>query len=867
MSRKTTVPRRRPFRLLPLACLASVLAHADSGVGVDTWRANKLDPTGGKAGEACDARGTTWLSPLQHRTPTGNLYDCPAQPPQTHEIGDWLYYGDLQLGYIGTGDQRYALWNRYADWRSDQPILGLLDVHAERPSDGSYAEVRGSRISAEDQYFQALYARAGAYKAEVFQRNVPNLLSTNARPLWNGVGTDKLTLPGSLVPGSSTPAQVAAVSAATPRQTLRVTREKQGFNLSTYLTPRWTAYVDATDEERKGARPYGGPFMEPWPPSTGAMTETVKPIDDSTINLNAGLRYVDPVWRADLGYSGSFYRDKYRSYSFQQPFFIPTNAPAGSLAPLLTQGQMSTEPDNDYHNLHGMLTRVLPMRGELSLTLSDVRMKQNDTLIAPTNCEGYLGWGVPGNGTSFEPSDVGPQNPRLLSCSQWNTTAALSQPTADVSMHNTLAELKLAFQPHDSLSLNGGLKYYRQDYDNDYLAYNPLNGNYGYVAENGAPWRTIGITLGMVNGAFPASGVMNSRVRPLLLSMDEYNAWGGATWKLSERDTLGLVYNLDRYEPTHRERERVDDDSVKATWVHRQRDWLTLRVNYTYLQQSGSLYESDATGYAFAQSLPAFQLAYPSFVAGPETVAELRKYDVGDRTQNKIDVMATVAARDDLTVSASLRGDWNVYSGTLIGRQGYHTWAAQLSSEWTPTPTDRVSAYVALDHSTLSVAGVSGGPGNGASCAHLGCPFYSADRRWWQSDRERNYSAGAGFSHRFARATIDAQWNYLYARGNLGYSAASAAALVYPDEWATMGQGMPATTYRVHSLTIGVSVPISERVDLRLFEYYELGRVNDWHYAGFDQGYVVPNQNTLYTDGGPQSYRQNLVGLLLTLHL
>lgn len=847
--------------------MASFLAHADSGVGIDTWRANQLDPTGGKAGEACDARGTTWLSPLQHRSPTGNLYDCPAQPAQTHALGDWLYYGDLQLGYVGTGDQRYALWNRYADWRSDQPILGLLDVHAERPSDGSYAEVRGSRISEEDQYFQALYARAGAYKAEVFLRNVPNLLSTNARPIWNGVGTDTLTLPESLTPGSSTPTQVAAVSAATPRRTLRVTREKQGFNLSAYLTPRWTAYLDATDEERKGARPYGGPFMEPWPPSIGAMTETVKPIDDSTINLNAGLRYVDPAWRADLGYSGSFYRDKYRSYSFQQPFFIPTNAPAGGLAPLLTQGQMSTEPDNDYHNLHGMLTRILPMRGELSLTFSDVRMKQNDTLIAPTNCEGYLGWGVPGNGTSFEPSDVGPQNPRLLPCSQWNTTAALSQPTADVSLHNTLAELKLAFQPRDSFSLNGGLKYYRQNYDNDYLAYNPLNGNYGYIAENGAPWRTIGITLGMVNGAFPAGGVMNSRVRPLLLSMDEYNAWGGATWKLSERDTLSLVYNLDRYEPTHRERERIDDDSVKATWVHRQRDWLTLRVNYTYLRQSGSLYDGDATGYAFAQALPAFRQAYPNFVAGPETVAQLRKYDIGDRAQNKIDVMATMAAGDDLTVSASLRGDWNVHSGTLIGRQGYRTWAAQLSSEWTPSPTDRVSAYVAVDRSTLSVAGVSGGPGNGATCADLGCPFYSDDRRWWQSDRERNYSAGAGFSHRFARATIDAQWNYLYARGNLGYSAASAAALVYPDEWATMGDGMPATTYRVHSLTIGVSVPITERVDLRLFEYYELGRVDDWHYAGFDRSYVVPNQNTLYTDGGPQSYRQNLVGLLLTLHL
>lgn len=860
--------RHPALRLLTLACcISAALAHADSGIGVDTWRGNKLDPTGGMSSEACDERGTTWLSSLQRRTPTGNLYDCPSAPPVAHEHGDWLYYGILQLGYIGTGDQPHALWNRYSDWRDDRPALGVLDEHAERPSDGSYAEVRGSRISEEDQYFQALYARAGAYKAQVFVRNVPNILSTNAKPLWNGVNTGALTLPDSLVPGTNTPAQAAAASAATPMRTLKVAREKQGFNLSLFLTPHWSAYVDATYEERKGGRPYGGPFMEPWPPNLGAMTETVKPINDSTINLNGGLRYVDAIWRADIGYSGSFYRDKYLSYSFEQPFFIPTNAPAGSVAPLLTQGQMSTEPDNDYHNLHGQLTRILPMNGELSLTFSDVLMRQDDTLIPPTNCQGYLGWGVPANGTAFEPSDVGPANPRLLPCSQWNTVAALSQPTADVSMHNTLAELKLVLQPRSAVSINGGIKYYRQSYGNDYLAYNPLNGDYGYIAENGAPWRTIGLTLGMVNGAFPSSGVMNSRVRPFLLSLEEYNAWAGATWKVSDRSSLSLVYNFDQYKPTHRERNRVDDNGLKVAWVDRRLDWLTLRVNYAYLKQNGSLYDADASGYAYAQSLPAFIRAYPNFVAAPETVAQLRKYDIGDRTENKIDLMATIAPRSDLTVSASLRGDWNTYSGALIGRQGYRTQSAQLSSEWTLTPTDSLSAFVAADRSTLTVAGVTGGPGNGPSCATLGCPFYAYDRRWWQADRERNYYAGMTLLHRFGRVTLDAGWNHLYARGNLRYGAASAAALVYPDEFATMGGGMPPSTYRVDSMTVGINMPINDRVSLRLFDYYERGRVNDWHYAGFEQTYVVPNQNTLYVDGGPQSYDQNLIGLLIRIVL
>ncbi len=39
---------------------------------------------------------------------------------------------------------------------------------------------------------------------------------------------------------------------------------------------------------------------------------------------------------------------------------------------------MSMEPNNDYHNLHGTLTRVTPMNGELSLTVSEVLMTQRD---------------------------------------------------------------------------------------------------------------------------------------------------------------------------------------------------------------------------------------------------------------------------------------------------------------------------------------------------------------------------------------------------------------------------------------------------------------------------------------------------------
>jgi hypothetical protein len=849
--------------IVSMLLLMSAIAWADSGVGVDTWRGNVLDPTGGQASQACDADGTSWLSPLEHRSPTGNLYDCPPESPLEHVLGPWAYYGVLELGYVNTGDDRYALWNRYSDWKANQGV-GLLDLHFERPSDGSYAEIRGSRVDDDDQYYQAVYGEAGAYKVQAFIRDMPNILSTDARPIWNGVGSNVLTLPHSLTPGESTSAQVAAVSAATPVQTLGVTRKKEGFNLSGYLTPHWTGYLDVTHERREGDRPYGGSFGEDWSPNIGAILETVKPIDDATINLNTGMRYAGSLWRADFGYSGSYYRDQYLSYSFQQPFYIPSEGlPSGAIAPPLTVGQMSMEPNNNYHNLHGTLTRITPMNGEASFTVSEVLMTQRDTLIAPTNCQGFLGFGTPTAGsTQLGPQNVGPQNPGLVPCSQWNTPAALSQSSADVNMHNTLAQMTLVLRPRGDLDVNAGLKFYRQAYYNDYLAYNPSNGDYGYIAENGAYLHEYGFPLAFSSGAFPANAIIDDdRVRPFLLSMDDTNANAGLTWKFSERDRLGFVYTLDDYRPTSRERDHVDDNSIKLTWVDKTLKGFSFRANYTFLKQTGSIYNNDVYDYSFLAAVPGFSQAYPNFMAPPDTVSQLRVYDIANRSENKVDLMSAFAPRDDLTITASFRGDWNTYPAQL-GRQGYNTHAAQISTDWVPAVSDSISAYIGYDDSTMHQSSIASS--SAPVCANLGCPYYPLANQWWSTDHERNYSAGVTARHRIDRVTFDMAWSYIYSRGTLDYSAASAGAFVYASEFSPTGS-FPAMTYRVNSVTVGATIQLAESVSLRVYDKYENGEIADWQYNGFTQGLVTGN--TLYTDGGPQGYTENLVGILVSVKL
>ena len=848
--------RGRKFRLAPAIALllAPALGWGDSGVGVDTWRANKLDPTGGQATEALDPNGTSWLEPGQHRSPTGNLYGTPPDEPHPEHLSVWLIYGTFDVGYLHTSGAKTALYDRYARWPTDGPAFDF-DINAERPSDGSYAEVRGSRISAEDQYYQAVYGKAGSFKVEAFVRDMPNLLSTDARSIFNGVGTNNLTLAGGLVPGGSTPTQVAAVSAAAPVTSLGIERNKQGIALSAYLTPKWTVYLNASDEERRGDRPYGGPFFFNFQAIGGAIEETVKPIDDNTVNITAGARYAGSEWRFDIGYSGSVYRDRYLAYTFQQPFALGPPFLAGGTTAPISQGQMSMEPDNEYHNLHAAATHTLPLNGEASLTAGAGEMRQNDSLIAPTNCQGVFG--ISTNGTF----DVGPSNPQLFPCDQWNTTAALSQQTANMLIVTNLLQGSIVLQPTGAVSVRAGAKYYREDYRNQYVMYNPQNGDHGYVAENGAQAGIAPGDPGFWN-AVTYPNATDTQVESIPYSWRNIEAFAGADWKFAPHDSLGLTYTHDHYDPAHREVSYVDDNTVKLNWTDKNLNWLTLRFNYTYLKQSGSVYNSDPYAFAFFQNLPGFVPADATITAW--TVDAQRKYDISDRNEHKIDLMATLMPRPDMTLTASVRGDWNQYP-TEIGRQGYNSMASTLQWEWQFQALSSLSMWVGYDRSSMHLSNINDAAFDTPDDT-LGGTTYPLVNRWWASDKQRNWSGGASLTHHFGPARLDFDWNYLSSRGITAYSYASPGALTYGDDTvAQSGSQFPAMTYVVNSLAMSFTVPLSDRASLRLYDYYEHGQISDWHYAGFGNTLVYGSR--AYTDAGPQGYNTNVVGLFVNVKL
>src|SRR5690606_9523383 len=446
--------KRERKTVLQLSLLSAALFAApavlaqDSGLGTDLQFGNAFDPSGGTAVLGCDPDGATWLTAQRKRTPTGFLYPCPPAWPAFAGDGDWHHRGSVTLGYLGVwGDENNMDWRRFSNW--DDGVYVGADLRFEKAADGRYFDLRASRIADDSQYVRAVFGRAGKYRVQAFARSQPNVTSGNARSIWNGVGSNHLTLKDGLVPAGSTSAQVAAVSAAQPERLLTVVRQKQGVGITYMFDRRWTAYANASHESREGARAFGGPVFFNYPfANNGGIYEIPRPVDDSTLNFNGGVRFAGNVWRMDFSYSGSFFRHANAAFDYEVPFGLSPVVP-GLVSPALTSGQFSYEPDNDYHHLRASFSRRTAWNGDFSLTASGGRMRQNDRIVAPMTCQGQFGIaGIPG---------------ALFDCTDWNTSASLSRERADLGIDTQMVDARVVLQPSSKVTWRANAKYQRED--------------------------------------------------------------------------------------------------------------------------------------------------------------------------------------------------------------------------------------------------------------------------------------------------------------------------------------------------------------------------------------------------------------------
>lgn len=826
------------------ACVALSPAVADTGAVGPAAAGNGMNPVLLLGPGERDPAG---LSPYRlpaSRTPAGPLHALPwlAREPGPGASG-WAFSGFGEAGVLG-GDagERNALFRKYRDL-ANGVTLNRFDAQAYHAEQARYVEIVGGGIGRHDQFLGLQLGRVNDVRISLSVNDTPHLGSTSARPMWQGIGSGALTLtpaPGVAAGGASTnnasnAAALKALLERTPAIELGLVRRSGVAQLELRLAEGWTLTSSYALERRRGSRAFGG---------NQGNGETVEPIDYRTHELRAGVQFADTLTQFNLTLAASLFRNAIDTLSWENPF----QHPVGALR--IQGGRADLVPDNEAYSAKLELARALPWlpRGRFTASVDLGVQRQNDRLIAPTLTAGIgapFGTGFDGN---FE---------------RWNTTAALGQERAHARIDTRLVDLGLSFAPLDRLTLRGTLRHQDTRNATAYTAYNPLTGQYGYIIQDTNASRV-----------FDGSNNIHYRSIPFDGAQDRLQLVGEL--QLRPRARLSAELERDDVHRRHRERERTWEDRLRLAYTDRGFEAVTLRLAFEQARRRGSDYVSDPYREFYTESLPGYTVTRANLLDRLYSLAELRKFDLADRRQQLLKARLNLMPTATLDLGVSLQASTNAYPADF-GRSGEQTQQAlNLDFGYLPTTATTLHGHFSRQRQRLQLGSAAdlGGPVEAGcfslppSCSNsFGAPrsIYPADLGWRAESRDRSSSAGLGLRHDFGRGTIDMQLSQVSTRSPLAYAHASVDALQSPAFAAQAGDGFADISTRQRTLDLGLRLPLTRTLAVRLQARHESTRISDWHYTGLDQGLVVGNR--VYLDAGPRPYRASFFGVFVQLAL
>jgi MtrB/PioB family decaheme-associated outer membrane protein len=879
-----------------LAQFAASAARADSAVGVDTQIGGALDVGVARGSGPVDPE----FEPL--RSPVGRLY--PRAPlvaeKRAKTEGGWEWDAEIELGgLVSSGDTSNVFFRRYKDV-DDGFYARFFRLDADRRESAQFFEAYGGAINRDDQFYSLAFGRYNDWKLRAFYNETPSVFTSTFRSLWNGVGTDSLTLNGPTPGGLATAAQTqASLRDAIPLASegdLALLRKKAGMRFDMTLGEQWKLYASYTHEKREGSRPYGMVFGGG---GGGGDIEIPESIDNTVHEVLAGVRYNDPVQSFNFELSGSFFRNDLGTMTVQNPLTITTNTIANVPATTFTFARFDSDPDNDYYKAKAEYARALPAlwNGRLTATVAAARSKQNDALIEPT----------------LLPLTGGTIN-GIPAANVWNTTAALTKQNADAEIDTTLANVTLAVNPMPSLAIKGHVRYYATDNSTEYTACNPLTGQFGRLVNDGSGGAFVNTPaylaarcdLAAVRALNVAPSAGNINIATVPFEYNQTNYGVTADYRITPKSNANLLLEREELRREHRERDKTWEDRIKAGYTNRALDGVTLLASYEHGRRRGSEYVVDPYEEFLSASMGPVPTATGTNMASwIHNIDTFRKFDLADRDQDIVNARVNWVVTPALDAGLTLQYKDMRYPDSAYGRRGtddqtsvnldvsyqpaaewgvygFYTWqnARMRQRGLQPNACLIGTTYYFYSNGAINTTGTAPAgatlvsstqvtAGNWDSvCAHTAdlSPLYPTSRTWENNQESVNHTFGIGGRYDFPKARLEASYLYVNGRSTTDYTYNADALGLTPAQVALIGSGMPDLVFIQNIFEASLTVPVTSNIAARLYYRYENGRVSDWHYDGVAQN-PVPAANAAYLDNGPQNYRANVVGLFVRMGL
>ncbi len=750
--------------LLALGMAAPVTAGPNQAEEFTFTRSRHVDPA-----------GLSFLRNTRQRSPEGFLYPYPYAPPERLGLGDgWIVGGFGEVGWMeSSGGDDEAYLERYSDYRDG--IVDALRLEARNAPSGFYVELGANALGRDDASAFLDFGQRGRLRVRGSYDKLPHRYANDARVLFDGAGSESLTLPAGLVAGGSSDAAIDAAIAARPESRVAFTREKGGVELAFAASDALSVNAGYRVEDRSGERPFGGAIRFAFQaPTIGSVIETLEPLDSRTHDVHGAIAVSDPHIQIDVGYDGSFFENRVESLTWENPF-----SDSG-----VDRGRFALTPDNALHRIHATGGFALPWRGRWTNTFSMAQGRQDERLLAPTINPTFAAW--------------------------TNPATSLSRSRADASVDTMVVTSTLKLVPLRFWNVGGKFRLEQRKSETDYVAFNPSTGGYGYIAEDGS----FGI---------------QPRYAAVPYDADRVIFGADTTWRLPVRSRLTIEYEREQVERDQRARAETRDDrgriSVSTRGIPRTR----VRLAYELSDRGGSSYRPDRDAEFYSTGPPGF--AAPFLGSPQRSLLGFEQFDLSDRVRHdgQARVSFGIAEIADLAFNGGVKDD---DYDARYGLRRSRAWDANAELSIQPAPQFDAFVFGSLERRKRALDTIYPASSTGTQF-EPGGPVFPFDRAWDARTRAESVAAGAGFTARpVERLELRLQYQLLVAEERLSYGFASASALAPGTTAADAGARFPTLRNTDHILDTSARFQVTDWVALRFAYRYWHSTIANFHQAG-----------------------------------
>ena len=318
----------------------------------------------------------------------------------------WWFHGYIEVGgrfftnnpeKNGIASQGGKSLSKFYEYRDLRPgPIGNAHLSTGTNNGLYQLDIWGDNIGYDDQRYDLNASKAGEHYFNFQWDQTPHNYGTGLT-IYNGVGTNSLTLPAGLsstlftLSGNTNPAGNRTLIQSTLNANSHLTdigirRDTASVAYRWTPTDKWDIKFNYDHMHRSGTQVDGVVFS---PGTSGVVSQVPKPVNDTTQNFGVNGEYAgsspwDQKFTFKVGYMGSLYNDQDDFYLVANPF-----CPAGAVGTVCARaGQlssptalMSLPPDNQANGFSATLGADLPMKSRYVGTVSYNMMRQNQSFL------------------------------------------------------------------------------------------------------------------------------------------------------------------------------------------------------------------------------------------------------------------------------------------------------------------------------------------------------------------------------------------------------------------------------------------------------------------------------------------------------